>query len=134
MSGACNLTEDWSLFLPEKFNRRIEDGDMVIWRPGLTFYLAAWDNDDRQTPQACRDGILREAGADRRNERQTERDDLLVLTYEQEERDARRSPSVWTALSSYTIAPIGHLQLSAYCDTDADLAVAYAVVGSVALI
>lgn len=33
VEGLYRLTRDWELELPEKFNRRIEDGNMVLWRP-----------------------------------------------------------------------------------------------------
>jgi lipopolysaccharide/colanic/teichoic acid biosynthesis glycosyltransferase len=39
------MTPEWALVLPEKFNRRIEDGSMVFWRPGLTVWINVWGND-----------------------------------------------------------------------------------------
>jgi hypothetical protein len=39
------VTDDWALVLPEKINRRIENGDLVIWRPGFTVWIAVWNGD-----------------------------------------------------------------------------------------
>lgn len=39
------LTEKWSLHLPLACKLRMEDGSMVLWRPGFTIWLNAWGND-----------------------------------------------------------------------------------------
>jgi hypothetical protein len=44
VSGDYALTEEWAIHLPEKFARRVEEGNLVLWRPGLTIWLAAWGN------------------------------------------------------------------------------------------
>ena len=36
VEGDHLLTETWAIHLPDEFARRIEDGDLVSWRPGLT--------------------------------------------------------------------------------------------------
>jgi hypothetical protein len=43
IEGRYPLTSDWELDLPQKFNRRIEDGNMVLWRPGLTLRISVWE-------------------------------------------------------------------------------------------
>lgn len=49
VSGDYQLTETWSVSLPLKFNRRIEDGSLILWRPGLTIYFTAWNNDHQES-------------------------------------------------------------------------------------
>ena len=44
VEGEYRLTNDWKITLDEPCNRRVEDGSMVIWRPGLTAHIVAWDN------------------------------------------------------------------------------------------
>ena len=36
VEGEHRLTATWSMYLPEQFARRIEDGSLVLWLPGLT--------------------------------------------------------------------------------------------------
>ena len=52
------MTDEWSLTLPLPFNRRFEEGSLVIWRPRLTFWINVWGNDNRVglTPK-CRDVV-----------------------------------------------------------------------------
>ena len=49
VSGEYQMTDDWSVALPGKFNRRVEDGDLVIWRPGFTIWVSVWHNNKKQT-------------------------------------------------------------------------------------
>ncbi|PQO30172.1 DUF2185 domain-containing protein [Blastopirellula marina] len=42
-AGPFSLTDRWSLQLPLRFNQRLEeDGQMVLWRPGVTIYASVW--------------------------------------------------------------------------------------------
>jgi hypothetical protein len=45
VEGKYQFTKFWNITLPSQFNRRIEDQDIVIWKPGFTIYLAVWNND-----------------------------------------------------------------------------------------
>ena len=45
VEGRCELTKSWSLTLPAQFARRVEDGSFVLWRPGITLWINAFNND-----------------------------------------------------------------------------------------
>src|SRR4051812_32436765 len=49
VQGDHALTATWSIHLREQFARRVEDGSLVLWRPGLTLWLVAWGNDNNET-------------------------------------------------------------------------------------
>jgi hypothetical protein len=36
VEGHYVLDATWSMHLPERFACRVEDGSLVLWRPGLT--------------------------------------------------------------------------------------------------
>lgn len=44
IEGRYQMTREWSVFLPDKFNRRLDDEDLVIWKPGFTIWIIIWDN------------------------------------------------------------------------------------------
>ena len=46
VEGEYQITKEWSVTLPGKFNRRGEEGTLgtVIWRPGFTIRLSVMDN------------------------------------------------------------------------------------------
>ncbi len=45
------MTKEWSVSLPSKFNRRMEDDDLVIWQPGFTIWTTVWNNDKSERPE-----------------------------------------------------------------------------------
>ncbi len=45
VSGSYRLTPNWTIDLPFEMNRRTEDSDLVLSRPGFTVWLAIWGND-----------------------------------------------------------------------------------------
>jgi len=131
VEGPCQLTRDWNLELPEKFNRRIEDGDMVFWRPGLTFWIAVWGRDGDKTPEETLAWILDDASRQRTDEKVVRSPGLIHLTYRLQEEDPDREPSKYVSITGYVIGPLGHVQISAYCDDAKSERVGNLVIGSV---
>ena len=129
--GSYQMTDEWAVTLPDEFNRRIKDGSLVLWRPTLTFWVTVWGNDKGTSEEKRLTSIL-EAASDLRSEQQIERTDKLVrLTYELPEEDRSRPKSVYKSISGYVIAPIGHVQISAYFDTPAARTLGYKIIHSV---
>jgi hypothetical protein len=131
VTGTYQMTDEWAVALPDRFNRRIEDGSLVLWRPTLTFWIVIWGNDKGTSEEDRLTSILETAG-DLRGEQQIERTEKLVrLTYELPEEDRSRPKSAYKSISGYVIAPIGHAQISAYFDTPAARTLGYKVIHSV---
>src|SRR5262245_44455383 len=54
VEGKYQITKEWSISLPGKFNRRFEDNSLVIWRPGLTAWIVVWNNNKMESAkQRC---------------------------------------------------------------------------------
>lgn len=49
VSGQYQLTSTWSVSLPFKFNRRIEEGSLILWRPSLTLYFNVWNSNHNES-------------------------------------------------------------------------------------
>ena len=49
ITGLQRLTKNWALTLPAEFRRRVENEHLVIWRPGLTFWIDAFGNESGET-------------------------------------------------------------------------------------
>jgi hypothetical protein len=134
VEGRCPLTREWELALPGRFNRRVEDGDMVIWRPRLTFWIAVWGSEADQTPEETLAWILEDASPLRTDENVARSGDLIRLTYRLQEEDPERDPTRYVAISGYVIGPRGHVQISAYCDDAESEKVGDEVIRSVRLV
>ncbi|MES2319216.1 MAG: hypothetical protein V4631_17195 [Pseudomonadota bacterium] len=125
VSGAYALTKDWTLTLPVQFNRRIEDGSMVLWMPELTFWINIWNNDARVPPEDQLVRLLNDADPARSDEQIERGDALLRLSYElaDDEPDGR-------AISAHVISQTGYVQLSVHYDSPEARSMAYAIIHS----
>ena len=46
VQGRYQMTGEWSVDLPSKFNRRFEEGSLVFWRPGFTIWTNIYGSDN----------------------------------------------------------------------------------------
>lgn len=121
VKGRYRFNATWSVDLPGELNRRIEDGDLVLWRPGLTVFVAIWKNDraesisDRLTwirddmNPASFDIVEEEFAAGRR----------LAYRLKEDSDDDRVA-----ALYAFTIGEDSHVQLALYFDSEDDVELA----------
>jgi hypothetical protein len=124
VEGTLSLTSSWSLVLPEKFNRRLDGGDLVIWRPGFTIRMAVWNNPSSEAAQQTLSWIKEGISAKAYGLEERECEGVLWFCYRLPEQsdDARVA-----ALYCYAVAPCEHLQIAFYFDNEANLSMAKAV-------
>jgi hypothetical protein len=128
VEGDYALTATWSIHLPERFARRIEEGSLVLWHPGLTIWLTPWNNDHGR-PQAERlDWIKRSASRERFEEHENEANKLTQYSYRLH--DENEDGAV-ESLYGFVISDGGHIQMAIYFDDLADVAYARQLVESV---
>jgi len=129
ISGHYQLTSTWSLELPNSFNRRVEDGSLVIWHPGFTIWASAWKYDDGQSTEARLQEIKDMASSERFDEITETDGSLMRFAYRlDEDSEDERQP----ALQSYVLSPDSELVLAIYFDDPADLDKALQIWRSVA--
>jgi hypothetical protein len=131
VSGSYQMTDEWSATLPEGFNRRIEDGSLVLWRPELTFWINVWGTKDDASLEKRLAAILDRSNPQRTDE-QVERSSTLVrVTYEVPEHDPTRRVPNYKSISGHVLAPASQVQISAYYDSKSARSLAYQVIHSV---
>ena len=81
VTGEYQMTKEWWVVLPEKFNRRVEEGDLVLWRPALTFWMVVWGNDSNATTDQRLSSILSSASELRSDQQVDDSNGLIRLTY-----------------------------------------------------
>jgi hypothetical protein len=131
VKGLHQLTREWAIQLPQPFARRVEDGSLVLWRPGITVWLAPWENDHGES-QSARLATLR-AGAPphRFDEREGASGDLTRWSFFV--RDVTPDGEV-TALHAWLIADAGQLHMAVYFDDPAANVAALALCEAVRLV
>jgi cytidylate kinase len=113
VEGEYALTADWSMYIPEKFTRRIEEGSLVLWRPGLTIWMEAWNNDNNESQAERLAWIKDSASAKRFSEKDHADNNVTRFSYRL--RDENEDGTV-ESLYSFTINNNGHLQMAIYFD------------------
>jgi hypothetical protein len=128
VDGDHPLTRNWSIHLPERFARRVEDGQLVLWRPGLTIRLTAWNNDQGESQGTRLAGLKTSASPARFAEHESQARNLTRYSYRL--RDENEDGSV-ESLYGFVMSDDGHLQMAIYFDDPKDAAEARRLVESV---
>lgn len=120
-SGARQLTKSWWARYPVPLNSRIEAGNLVLWRSGLTLFVATWDNPKGESREERLNWIRSDVSTNAFDSKTKRDGELIRFSYRLEERsgDSRRP-----ALYAFVIADHGHVQVAAYFDAETDLKVA----------
>ena len=118
------MTKDWSVDLPTKFNRRFEESDLVIWKPGFTIWTTVWNNDKSESPDERLTWIREDSSPDAFDAVTETSNGLLRYSYRlKEESDDDRLPAFYC----YAIGREGHVQMAIYFDSPDDLDTAQAI-------
>lgn len=126
VEGEHVLNEMWHITLPEKYNRRVEEGDLVLWRPGVTMYFAAWNNENDDTV-ALRLGFLKdEVSSEAFDTVESVRDGVTYHSYRIVEEEVE-------SLHAFILSDRGHLQVAVYVDDIATIEAVRGVLSSIRL-
>ncbi len=129
VKGDHALTATWSIHLPEEFARREEEGSLVLWRPGLTIWLTAWNNDHGESQAKRLAWIQKSASKNRFAEQEAKANNTTRYAYRLHEENEDGQVE---SLCAFILNDEGHLQMVVYFDDPADEARAHQLVDSVA--
>jgi hypothetical protein len=127
VEGRYQMTKEWSVALPEKFNRRIEDGSLVIWRPGFTMWISVWGNDKNETKKERLGQLRTRISGHAFDLNEAQHANVLLFSYRlKEDENDKRVP----ALYGFAFGESGHVQIGIYFNQESDLAKARVILGS----
>jgi hypothetical protein len=121
VTGRYQMTREWWITLPGEFNRRVEDGSLVLWRPGLTVWVLVWGNDHSESTQVRLDGFRTRKSSLAFDEEMHHDGDVTRYSYRLTEQDDDGPRS---ALYAFAIGMTGHVQAAIYFDDETQLAIA----------
>jgi hypothetical protein len=113
VEGDYALTATWSMHLPETFARRVEEDSLVLWRPGLTIWLTAWNNNHGASQAERLAWIKESASPERFGECEGIADGVTRFSYRLHDEN---EDGPMQSLSAYIISDDGHLQMAVYFD------------------
>jgi hypothetical protein len=113
------MTDNWCIELKDEYKKRFENGNLVLWRPGITSWIVVYN----AKPGKTREDALkwRKQDTDKKKVQEFETSDEKYLRYaylvfEKTEHDER-----W-ALYSFTFGKdSGHVMMATYFDDKRDL-------------
>ena len=121
VDGLYQLTSDWTINLPEKFNRRVENEDLVLWRPGLTMWVAVWDGEPEETAEQRMSSLMDLINPSAYDLKQESDGSTLRFGYRlREKSEDRRVPAFY----AFVVAASGHIELAIYFDREEDMRIA----------
>lgn len=129
------LTPNWSLTLPGQFKRRIEDGDLVLWNPDLTLWIAVWNNDQGQSKEARLASIKKLMSADAFDLTSSTSAGILRFSYrlqeaEPEPASANEDAEPVAAFYCFALGDSGQVEIAIYLDKEDDISQAQAILQS----
>ncbi|UUO07802.1 DUF2185 domain-containing protein [Blastopirellula sp. J2-11] len=124
--GLFDLTDRWSMQLPLRFNQRLEkDGQMVLWRPGVTIYASVWGlpEDGDSSADTLRE-LTRERDSAAFDYQELQEGSLLRIAYRLvEDHDGVAVESLYCFVADAD----GYVHLSVYFDAAEDVEVAQSI-------
>ena len=130
VDGHYQLTAEWSIDLPSQFARRIEEGSLVLWRPGLTVWCDAFGNDHRTSRTVRLKEIRSKISSAASAIREESGPKVTRLVYRLRDQNADGPVE---SVTSFTFSDDGYLQMAVYFDAPDDERVAFAIADSVSL-
>jgi len=124
VEGEYQLTEQWSLKLPDKFNRRTEDGSLVLWKEGLTLWINIWGNDNNLSPKDQIDSIKKDISTSAYDLKDEASGNKYKLTYRLDEPDR-------FATYGFVAGESGYVQIAIYYDDEQNCQLANTIIDSV---
>ena len=119
VSGDYKLSADWAMTLPQEMNRRVEDQDLVLWRPGFTIWMSLWKNEHDETiPERIQ---WFQSDTDPAAFDTSVQADEIPARYSYRLNE-NREESVVYALHGFALKDDGHLQVAIYVDSESDIA------------
>jgi len=136
VSGEISLGFEWSTQLDDEYSREVVEDDLVLWRPGLTIWIAVWGGGDfdsaDQRLESLREDI--DPAAHDFDEWDDHDGDVLYLSFRLEEPDSDESSNPGApALYGFVVSEETHVQFAAYGDDETAVASARAVLGAIRL-
>jgi hypothetical protein len=124
VEGRHALTKNWMIVLPEPYARRIEDGSLVLWRPGISLWINAWGNDRGESQASRLAKMTSDISKSARDIQRSTADGVMRFSYALTE-DGQ------DALYAFAFSDPGHLQMAIYFDDPSDAATAVAIAESI---
>ena len=128
VKGQYQMTPEWAITLDQPHNRRVEDGSLVLWRPGFTVWINVWGNDNNESIKARLKWITADSSPNAYEIKSQSLDFGHRYTYRLNETE---NDNVTYTYNGFVLGLDSHVQATVYFDSEGDLKEAKSVVESI---
>lgn len=118
VNGHYQMTDDWFITLEQSYNKRVEDGSLVLWRPGFTIWVDIWDNDNNETINERALLRQKDISKDAYELKKYISNGITKIGYRLDE---KRTEEIVFAYYGFAINKDSHVQIAFYFDDSKDL-------------
>ncbi len=122
------MTQEWFITLGQKHNRRVEEGSLVLWRPGLTLWINVWGNDNNESIEERLKWISAESSPEAFGVNSVTKDNTYEFSYRLNEAE---NGKVTYSYNGYVLANDSYVQISVYFDSESESSEAKSIIESV---
>ena len=127
VNGHYQLTSEWSTALPVELNRRVENGNLALWRKSFTSWFEIWNNDKKESKKVRLAWMKSEIPPVAPDIKEVSSKKVLRLSYRVfESAEDNRQP----ALYCFAIGKNGYVQAAFYFDKQEGISLAQKICGS----
>jgi len=112
------ITREWSFDLDESFRHRIEDGNLIFWKPGRTIYLIVWSRPEGEDKEQTMTWLKSESHPDPLLRKEPASTAILRYGYLLKERDGEHE---YFGFYGFAVANTSYVQMSCYFDKETDV-------------
>ncbi|MBA6373487.1 hypothetical protein H4J56_18905 [Colwellia sp. BRX8-4] len=127
VDGQYRITNEWLITLNQPHNRRVEDGSLVLWRPGVTVWINIWNNDDNETIEEIIKWISSGSDPKAFDVESIVKEGLTKYSYRLNEKENNKLTLTY---NGYIITNDSYVQITVYFNLDNDAKVAKSIIDS----
>jgi len=124
VKGKYQMTPEWSITLGQEHNRRVDEGSLVLWRPGFTIWINVWGNDKNESIEERLKWISAESSPNAFDVNSVTKGSAHAFSYRLNEKETY-------SYNGYVLTKDSHVQVSVYFDSESDTKEAKSIIESV---
>lgn len=128
VEGKYQMTPEWFITLGQAHNRRVDEGSLVLWRPGLTIWVNVWGNDNNESIEERLKWITAESSPNAFEINSATKGNVHAYSYRLNETE---NSKVTYSYNGYILVNDSHVQVSVYFDLESEASEAKSIIKSV---
>ncbi len=128
VEGKYQMTQEWFITLDQKHKQRVDEGSLVLWRPGFTIWINVWGNDNDESIAERLKWISAESSSEAFEVNSTKKENTYEYSYRLNEIENGRTTYSY---NGYILSNDSYVQITVYFDSENESSRAKSIIESV---